>query len=279
MLCRVLEVTTAAFYSFAARPKPATQSKQEQLIEAIKTIRMERHLDAYGSPRMHRELIHRGIACCRNTVAKCMRRAGIAANRRAKFRISTTDSNHDHPIAPNLLNQNFRTRAINQVWLTDITYIPTKEGFTYLVAIVDLHSRKIIAWHTSRTIDSLLVIDALHQAVTLRSPAPGVIVHSDRGSQYASEAFRSRLSEYGLVQSMSRRGNCYDNAPMESFFKSYKAEEVHDEIYETHEHATRGVTQYIEHFYNPRRLHSSLDYQSPIDFERRLQATVLVDES
>lgn len=279
MLCRVLEITTAAYYRFAHRATSAAQTKQMQIIGAIKTIRLEKHHDAYGSPRMHRELISRGIECCRNTVAKCMRKAGITANRRSKFRISTTDSNHDHPIAPNLLNQNFSTKGINEVWLTDITYIPTKEGFTYLVAIVDLHSRKIIAWQTSRRIDSLLVIEALEQAVTLRGPVPGVIVHSDRGSQYASEAFRERLSKHGLVQSMSRRGNCYDNAPMESFFKSYKAEEVQDEIYETHEHATRGVSQYIENFYNPRRLHSSLDYQSPIEFEQRLQTQTLVGES
>lgn len=277
-MCRVLEVTAAAYYASIDRGASAAQSKQEQIIDAIKTIRLEKHHDAYGSPRMHRELVRRGVNCCRNTVAKCMRKAGITANRRAKFRISTTDSNHDHPISPNLLNQDFTTTRINEVWLTDITYIPTKEGFTYLVAIVDLHSRKTIAWQTSRNIDSQLVIAALEQAVALRGPISGTVVHSDRGSQYASEAFRRRLREHGLVQSMSRRGNCYDNAPMESFFKSFKVEEVQNEIYETHEHATRSVTQYIEHFYNPRRLHSSLNFQSPIEFERQTQSQVTVGE-
>ncbi len=275
----VLEVSAAAYYQFARRPLSATQTKQTQIIEAIETIRLKKHHDAYGSPRMHRELVKRGIVCCRNTVAKCMRKAGISANRRTKFRISTTDSNHDHPIAPNLLNQDFSTTAINEVWLTDITYIPTKEGFTYLAAIVDLHSRKIIGWKTSRTIDSELVTAALDQAIALRDPSPGLVVHSDRGSQYASEYFRHRLREHKLVQSMSRRGNCYDNAPMESFFKSYKAEEVQDEVYATHEQATRGVSEYIERFYNPIRMHSSLDYQSPIDFERAIPTQIAVGES
>ena len=216
---------------------------------------------------MHLELVRRGIPCCRNTVAKCMRKAGIQANRRTKFRISTTDSNHDHPIAPNLLNQNFSTDSKNQIWLTDITYIPTKEGFSYLCAFVDLHSRKVVGWKTSRNIDSELVVAALDQAIALRTPEPGLVVHSDRGSQYASQHFRNRLAAHQMVQSMSRRGNCYDNAPMESFFKSYKSEEARDR-YGTHEQATRGVSDYIEHFYNTRRLHSSLDYQSPIDFEQ-----------
>ncbi|EMI18736.1 Integrase, catalytic core domain protein [Rhodopirellula maiorica SM1] len=165
------------------------------------------------------------------------------------------------------MKQNFHTKTINEVWLTDITYIPTKEGFTYLAAVADLHSRKIIGWKTSRTIDSQLVVAALRDAITFRKPSPGVIVHSDRGSQYASGAFRQRLSQHKLVQSMSNRGNCYDNAPMESFFKSYKTEEVRDEQYETHEQATRGACDFIEHFYNSVRLHSSLGYLSPIEFE------------
>ena len=279
MLCRVLAVSTAAYYQFVRRPVSAAQAKQDQITEAMKTIRLEKYHDAYGSLRMHRAVIQRGIACCRNTVAKCMRKAGISANRRTKFRISTTDSNHDHPIAANLLNQDFSTIALNEVWLTDITYIPTKEGFTYLAVIVDLHSRKIIGWRTSRNIDSKLVIAALDQAITLRNPLPGLIVHSDRGSQYASDAFRQQLSKHELVQSMSRRGNCYDNAPMESFFKSYKTEEVQDKTYETHEEATRGVSQYIECFYNPIRLHSSLDYRSPIDFEQAITMQTIVSES
>ncbi|QDS95086.1 Integrase core domain protein [Roseimaritima multifibrata] len=272
MLCRALEVSTAAFYQFVGRPASAAKTKQAEVTSAIVKIHSEKHHDAYGSPRVHKELLRRGVSCCLNTVAKYMGVAGIAANRRTKFRISTTDSNHNYPIAPNLLNQDFATKAINEVWLTDITYIPTKEGFTYLAAIVDLYSRKIIGWKTSRKIDSQLVVAALGDAITFRSPRPGVIVHSDRGAQYASGAFREELSQHGLIQSMSRRGNCYDNAPMESFFKSYKTEEVRNEQYETHEQATRGASEFIEHFYTPVRLHSSLDYQSPIEFERSSQS-------
>jgi len=274
----MVDAYRAAYYQFVGRDPSETDTKQTQITQAIHEIRLEKHYDAYGSPRMHREVIKQGIQCCRNTVAKYMQKAGIQANRRTKFRISTTDSNHDQPIAPNRLNQDFSTEDINQVWLTDITYIPTKEGFTYLCAFVDLHSRKIIGWKTSRNIDSELVIQSLDQAIGFRSPRAGLIVHSDRGSQYASEAFRRRLDERELVQSMSRRGNCYDNAPMESFFKSYKTEEV-QEVYDTHEQATRGASDYIEQFYNPRRLHSSLDYRSPIDFEQAIMQALIVGET
>lgn len=278
MLCRTLEVTRAAYYKFSGRDNTPTQTKQKQVTAAVKEIHLERHHDAYGSPRMHRELLKRGIQCCRNTVAKCMRNAGIQANRRTKFRISTTDSNHNDPIAPNLLEQDFSTERLNQVWLTDITYIATKEGFTYLAALIDLHSRKVVGWKTSRQIDSVLVVAALDQALAFRTPAAGLIIHSDRGSQFASEHFRSRLLSHDLVQSMSRRGNCYDNAPMESFFKSYKTEEVH-QLYDTHEHATRGVSQYIDEFYNPMRFHSSLDYQSPSEFEHAIKETSLTGKA
>ncbi|WP_085980291.1 IS3-like element ISRba6 family transposase [Rhodopirellula baltica] len=278
VLCRTLEVTRAAYYRFAGRGPTATEIKQTQIIQAVKEIRLEKHHDAYGSPRMQRAIVKRGVVCCRNTVAKCMRHAGIQANRRTKFRISTTDSNHDQPIASNLLGQNFTTEAINRVWLTDITYIPTQEGSTYLCAFIDLHSRKIVSWKTSRNMDSELVVGAFDQALTFRKPNAGLIVHSDRGSQFASDHFRRRLAASGLVQSMSRRGNCYDNAPMESFFKSYKTEEA-QQIYDTHEHATRGVSDYIERFHNPHRLHSSLGYLSPIDFEQAIKEPSLASES
>ncbi|WP_419581136.1 IS3 family transposase [Stieleria magnilauensis] len=216
-----------------------------------------------------------GRGSCRR---RCLGQLTVIAGKHKIPDRPTPDSNHDQPIAPNRLNQDFSTEDINQVWLTDITYIPTKEGFTYLCAFVDLHSRKIIGWKTSRKIDSELVIESLDQAIVFRSPSAGLIVHSDRGSRYASAAFRRRLVERELVQSMSRRGNCYDNAPMEFFFKSCKTEEV-QEVYGTHEHATRGVSDYIEQFYNPRRMHSSLDYRSPIDFEHAIARTSLVGET
>ena len=219
---------------------------------------------------MHRELVKQGTECSVNTVAKLMREAGIRARNKPKFRVVTTDSNHDLPIAPNRLNQQFTVSKLNQVWLTDFTYIPTREGFSYLCAFKDLCSRRIVGWAISRKIDAQLALAALDQAVALRDPNPGLIIHSDRGSQFASHAFRKRLHECQFLQSMSRKGNCYDNAPMESFFKSFKVEEVYHEKYETHEHATRAANDYIERFYNPKRLHSALGYVSPNEFEHRM---------
>jgi len=196
-----------------------------------------------------------------------MKMAGISARKKSRFRVVTTDSNHNGPIAPNLLNQQFHADSINSVWLTDFTYIPTLEGFTYVCAVEDLASRKIVGWASSRNIDAALALAALNQAIALRNPTPGLIVHSDRGSQYASADFRERLSECGFRPSMSAKGNCYDNAPMESFFKSYKLEEVYLHDYATHEEATRAAADYIDGFYNARRLHSALGYQSPNEYE------------
>ncbi len=187
------------------------------------------------------------------------------------FRVCTTDSRHTQPIAPNRLDQQFSVSNINRVWLTDITYIPTREGFSYLCTVQDLCSRRIVGWAMSRSADAMLTVSALKQAIALRAPSPGLIVHSDRGSQYASRAFRQVLRKHRLLQSMSRKGNCYDNAPMESFFKSLKAEEIRRKIYETHEQAVRAVADYIERFYNPERLHSTLKYVSPVKFENSLE--------
>lgn len=270
VLCRVLQVTRAAFYSWIKRKPSANQEKQQQIVNEIQRIHtLPRHQD-YGSPRLHRELVKQGIACSENTVAKLMRDNNIQARNTPRFRITTTDSNHDLPIAPNRLDQQFTVSKINQVWLTDFTYIPTCEGFSYLCAFKDLCSRRIVGWAMSRHIDAQLALAALNQAVALRDPSSGLIVHSDRGSQFASHVFRKRLNDCSFLQSMSRQGNCYDNAPMESFFKSFKVEEVYHEQYETHEHAVRATNDYIERFYNPKRLHSTLDYLSPLEFEERL---------
>ena len=271
--CKVLQVSRSAFYKWLAakdaQPKP-TQAKREAILNEIKAVHQRDRQDTFGSPRVHRELLKAGINCAKNTVAKIMRTAGIRACTTRKFRPSTTDSNHQLPIAPNRLEQNFVAEKPNQIWLTDFTYIHTQEGFTYLCAVQDLFSRRIVGWATSRSIDTELALSALNQAIALRNPAPGLIVHSDRGVQFASLAYRNRLENQGFLQSMSRKGNCYDNAPMESFFKSFKVEEVYEQTYQTHEHATRGVIDYIERFYNRVRLHSALDYDSPIEFEGRL---------
>ena len=199
-----------------------------------------------------------------------MKENQIQARNTPKFKVSTTDSDHDLPIAPNRLKQQFAVSSINRVWLTDFTYIPTTEGFSYLCAFKDLCSRRVVGWAISRQIDAALALKAFNQAIALRDPPTGLIVHSDRGSQFASHLFRRRIDECNFLQSMSKKGNCYDNAPMESFFKSYKVEEVYHEEYQSHEHALRAATDYIERFYNPIRLHSSLDYVSPNEFERQL---------
>lgn len=269
MLCRVLQVTRAAFYKWLGREPSNTQKRQKRIVNEIKRIHsLPRHQD-YGSPRIHRELVQQGTNCSRNTVAKLMRAEGIQARTRPRFRVLTTDSRHELPIAPNRLGQRFTASKPNLVWLTDFTYLPTTEGFSYLCTFQDLCSRRIVGWAVSRRINAELALAALNQAIALRQPQPGLIVHSDRGSQYASQVFRQRLKQRDLLASMSGKGNCYDNAPMESFFKSFKVEEVYHNRYQTHEQAVRAVNDYIERFYNPVRLHSSLGYVSPNEYEHR----------
>jgi len=235
----------------------------------IKRIHCLPRRQDYGSPRMHRELNNQGVEVSLNTVAKLMKQEGIRARNTPRFRIATTDSKHDLPIAPNRLDQCFAVSQLNHVWLTDFTYLSTIEGFSYLCTVQDLCSRRIVGWAASRRIDARLALAALNQAIALRQPDRGLIIHSDRGSQYASLMIRNRLRQCGFLQSMSRKGNCYDNAPMESFFKSFKVEEVYHNQYETHEQAIRSANDYIERFYNPERLHSTLGYVSPNQYEQR----------
>lgn len=268
-----MQVTRAAYYKWTSRDTSVTIQTQIKIAAEIARIHSTPRLDNYGSPRMRSELVANGFNVSKNTVAKLMRVAGIRAKTQPKFRVSTTDSNHEQPIAPNRLAQCFAVSNINCVWLTDFTYIRTLDGLTYLCTIEDLCSRKIIGWATSKSIDTVLALSALNQAISLRSPEKGLIIHSDRGSQFASLAYRNRILQCSYLQSMSRKGNCYDNAPMESFFKSFKGEEVNRSQYQSHDHATRGAIDYIERFYNPIRLHSSLAYQSPIRFEEGLART------
>lgn len=230
-------------------------------------MRACKRLKNYGAPRLHRELKKHGIECSKNTVAKVIKNAGLTVHRKRKYCV-TTDSKHAFPIAPNRLNQCFLKEKVNSVWLTDITYVPIRDGFAYLCCVEDLCSRRIVGWSIALHMEASLALDALEQAIALRVPSRGLIVHSDRGSQFASEAYRNRLEKGGFEQSMSRKGNCYDNAPMESFFRSFKVEDANQQPYETLEHATREIADYIDRFYNPVRLHSSLGYQSPIQFEK-----------
>ena len=268
MQCRVLKVSRSGYYMWRHSKPSQTAQKQAEIVRQIKAVHLDVSQD-YGSPRVHRELIASGVACCENTVAKLMRREGIAARTRRRFKVVTTDSNHDSPMAENHLNRQFIAERPNQVWLTDFTYIATNAGFTYLCAVEDLYSRKIVGWAVSDTIDARLACDALQQAIDLRGPEPGVVVHSDRGSQFASDAFRSVLDRHGLVPSMSRRGNCYDNAPMESFFGRFKVEHVQWHEFESIRDVRQSVADYISGFYNTFRRHSAIGYVSPVEFENQ----------
>jgi transposase InsO family protein len=266
LMCRVLEVSTGGYYEWRRRPPSARQERSEALAAEIKVIHREVKA-RYGSPRIHAELAARGEPCCVNTVARLMRQLGVAAKTRRKFRC-TTDSNHDRPIAENVVDRKFEPEAPNQVWTADITYIPTREGWLYLAAVEDLYSRQVVGWSMSERIDSRLVVDALEMAVSRRLPDEGLVAHSDRGSQYASEHYRRLLASHEITCSMSRRANCWDNAPMESFFASLKKELVHDEDYTTRAEARSSIFEYIEVFYNRIRRHSSLGYRSPVEYER-----------
>ncbi len=225
LLCDTLEVSTAGYYAWRDRPTSARQERRDALVVEIRAIHAEVKA-RYGSPRIHAELVAQGQACCVNTVAKLMRDSGLAAKTARKFR-QTTDSNHDLPVADNLLDRQFDPEAPNESWVADITYIPTREGWLYLAAVEDLYSRRVVGWSLADNMTSRLVVDALEMAVQRRLPDEGLLAHSDRGSQYASEHYQLLLAKHGIACSMSRRADCWDNAPMESFFASLKKELVH----------------------------------------------------
>jgi transposase InsO family protein len=265
-MCRVLRVSPGGSYDWRGRPQSLGAARNDALVVAIKAIHGEVKA-RYGSPRVHAELVARGEACCVNTVARLMRREGIAAKSKRKFRV-TADSNHDRPVAGNVLDRQLEPEAPNQAWTADITFIATGEGWLYLAAVEDLYSRRIVGWSMSSRIDSRLVVDALEMALAGRRPGEGLVAHSDRGSQHASEHYRRVLAGHGIVCSMSRRANCWDNAPMESFFASLKKELTRGEIFATRAEARAELFEYIEVFYNRLRRHSSSGYLSPAEYER-----------
>lgn len=266
--CDVLDVSRSGYYAWRKRPPSAQARRRAELTERIQEIHARKHHDVYGSPRMHQELVAQGHACNRKTVAKCMKQAGIQAKTVKKFRVITTDSNHSHPVAENVVDRNFTPARKNQTWTADITYIPTDEGWLYLAAVEDLYSRKIVGWSMSDRIDSRLVVDALQMAIRRELPGEGLVAHSDRGVQYASEHYQALLRKHRVTCSMSRKGNCWDNAPMESFFATLKKELVHHERYPTRQEARQSLFEYVEMFYNRVRRHSSLGCQSPLQFEQ-----------
>jgi putative transposase len=267
VMCRVLGVARAAFYAWLGEPTRSRQQYRKQLAEKIEQVRTEPFMSNYGSPRMTEELNARGVAVSQNTVARVMKEADLRADSVKRFVPCTTDSNHDHPVAPNTLDRDFGADGPNQKWLGDITYIPTREGWLYLAGVLDCFSRKIVGWSMDTTMKAELVTRALEMAVSRRKPGEGLLHHSDRGSQYACEAYRSLLSEHGIDCSMSRVGNCYDNAMKESFWSTLKREAIGEHVFETIEEARVAVFEYIEVFYNRKRRHSSLGYVSPETFE------------
>ena len=267
VMCRVLGVSRAGYYAWRTRPPSDTARRHGDLTATIRAIHEEPHLDTYGSPRMARELTARGVACSVNTVAKVMRAAGVRARTTRRF-IRTTDSRHRLPVLANVLAREFTASKPNQKWVMDLTYIPTREGWLFLALVVDLFSRRIVGWAMDATMTSRLVVDALAMAVGRRGPVAGVIAHSDRGSQYASDHFQAELSRHRMAGSMSGVGQCWDNAVIESTFGRMKVELTHGEQYTTRDEAKASIFEYIEVFYNRVRRHSTLEYKTPDEFER-----------
>ena len=267
-LCANLQVSPSGYYDWQKRrAAPGPRAVQNQaLVKQIKTIHVKSR-ETYGSPRIAEALRKQGCHHGRNRIARLMRIEGLFGRQKGPYRVQTTDSKHDQPIAPNRLAQSSKATAPNQIWVGDITYIETQEGWLYLAAILDLYSRKIVGWAMSERIDTSLVLKALAMALLHRQPPVNLLFHSDRGVQYASADYRRALDQAGLVASMSRKANCYDNATMESFWSTLKLELVYRTDFTTRTQARRQIFDYIESFYNRQRTHSALDFQSPVDFE------------
>ena len=264
--CRVLGVSRSGYYARSKRTPSVTATRAAELLGHIREVHAEVK-GRYGSPRVAVELNARGVACCVNTVAKVMKAHGIRAKTVTRF-VRTTDSNHRLAVAENVLDRDFVASAPGKKWVADITYIPTREGWLFLALVVDLFSRRIVGWAMDATMASRLVVDALDMAVSRRGPTAGLVAHSDRGSQYASDHYRAELRRRGMECSMSGVGQCWDNAVAESTFGSLKRELVHHEDYATREQAKASVFEDIEVFYNRVRRHSTLGYVSPDEFER-----------
>lgn len=264
-MCQTFDVSASGYRAWKRGGSPQRKRLTDaQMLALIRAIHQELK-SAYGSPRMVRELRARGFPASKPRVERLMRENGIRARHKRRYKV-TTDSKHGLPVAPNLLNRNFTPAAPNQTWAADITYIWTDEGWLYLAAVLDLFNREIVGWSIKPRMTVDIVNDALTMAWFRRKPAPGLIHHSDRGSQYASHAFQAKLTEYGMLCSMSRKGNCWDNAPAESFFNSLKNERVHGRRYATRAAAIADLFEYIEAFYNRSRRHSTLGYRSPVNY-------------
>lgn len=265
-LCRVLGVSASGYYAWLRRPNSQREQNNQVLLEKIRQIHVQSRKN-YGSPRIHAALRKQGIACGRNRVARLMRRAGIRPAYISRW-VRTTRSDPRWPVAPNRLGRSFSAQRPNQKWVSDLTYIPTRQGWLFLAAVMDLFSRKIVGWALDTSMSSSLTDQALQMALQHRKPEMQFLHHSDRGSQYACASYQNLLNRYHSQISMSRVGNCYDNAPMESFFATLKKELVHQQNYLSCSQAKLSIFEYIELFYNRQRLHSTLGFCSPDEFER-----------
>jgi transposase InsO family protein len=265
--CALLGVSRSGFYAWRQRAPSARAQANRHLVHEIRRIHAE--VDrTYGSPRMHPELRARGLACGRHRVARLMRANGIRAKQARRFRV-TTDSHHRYARAPNRLARQFTVAAPNRVWMGDVTFLPTGAGWCYLAVLVDAFSRRVVGWAVGTQLTAALLRRALAQAVATRRPGPGLLHHSDQGVQYAAPAYQAALQQYGMVGSMSRRGDCWDNAVVESFFASLKVERLHERRFVTPEQVEAEVSDYIERFYNRQRRHSTLGHVTPVVFELR----------
>jgi putative transposase len=267
-MCQVLAVSPSGYYAWQGRPQSARTQANQKLVEEIQAIHTRSH-GLYGSPRVYADLKMRSFQVGRNRVARLMRLEHLYGKRKKKSHPHTTDSHHNYPVAPNRLNRDFQSIRPNEKWLADITYIPTAEGWLYLAVVMDLFSRKIVGWAFDTRLESDLVQQAFRMAAQNCSSLKGLLHHSDRGSQYAADAYQRLLVAQHVQVSMSRSGNCYDNAPMESFFSTLKCEHVHFQNYQTRQEAITDIFSYIVGFYNRQRLHSSLGYRSPEEVERQ----------
>jgi transposase InsO family protein len=270
VMCEVLNVSRSGYYAWRDRKPGPRQEQRMKWEQQVKDAHEVAGRYTYGSPRVTTELKAQGVAISENTVAKLMRQQGLAAKVKRRYVPRTTDSSHDCPVAPNRLDRDFTAAAPNTRWTGDITYVATDEGWLYLAVVLDLYSRRVVGWSMRSHLRAELACEALEMALQSRRPRPGLLHHSDRGVQYASEAYRQLLCEAKAEPSMSRPGNCYDNAVTESFFGTLKTELVHQERYATHEQARRSLFEWIEVFYNRQRRHSSLGYLSPEAFEAKL---------
>ena len=266
-MCRVLEVSSSGYYAWLEREPAAASARQDRLAGAVTRSFLDSD-QSYGYRKVWEDLEAWSVSCCQETVRRVMRRLGFCVQRKRRF-VVTTDSDHGYAVAENILNRDFYADAPDQKWVADITYIPTQEGWLYLAAVLDLFSRKIVGWATSERIDEALVTAALNMAIAQRRPGPGLLHHSDRGSQYAADGYQELVEKMGMVCSMSRKGNCWDNAVMERFFGSLKTERVYRKTYITRAEAKKDLFMYIEWFYNAARRHAALDYQTPNTVEAR----------